>query len=335
MWLWFEFIACSALIVVGGANLAKYGDTIAEKTGIGRAWIGLILMASVTSLPELIIGISSVTLAGVPNIALGDVMGSCVYNLAILAFMDALYGSKSLYQGAGRGHILSAGFSVVLLGIVVCSMLLGSAVPSIAHVGLYTPLIIIVYILGIRAVYYYELGAIGEFVGEAAEELQYKDISIKRAWILFGVNAVVIMITATILPFVAEGIAEQSGLGNTFVGSIFVAMTTSLPELVVSFAALRLGAKEMAIANMLGSNMFNILVLAVDDILFTTGPLFSYISPAHAVTGLIAVLMTAVVIIALTYPPVKNAFARLSWSSITLAALWVLSIVILYSGAGS
>jgi len=80
MWfLWFEFIVCSGVIVFCGTLLAKYGDIIAEKTGMGRAWIGLILMASVTSLPELITGISSVTIANTPDIALGDIMGSCVF----------------------------------------------------------------------------------------------------------------------------------------------------------------------------------------------------------------------------------------------------------------
>ena len=79
MFLWFGFIACTSLIVYSGTKLAKYGDIIAEKTGLGRMWIGVVLMASVTSLPELVTGISSVTYAGVPDIAVGDVLGSCVF----------------------------------------------------------------------------------------------------------------------------------------------------------------------------------------------------------------------------------------------------------------
>ncbi|MDH4101110.1 MAG: sodium:calcium antiporter, partial [Nitrospirota bacterium] len=79
--LWLKFILCSAVIVYCGTKLSRYGDVIAEKTGMGRAWTGLILVSSVTSLPELFIGISSVTIAGTPDIALGDIMGSCVFNL--------------------------------------------------------------------------------------------------------------------------------------------------------------------------------------------------------------------------------------------------------------
>jgi cation:H+ antiporter len=327
--LWLEFIFLSALIVISGANLSRYGDVIAEKTGLGRAWIGLVLMATVTSLPELITGISSVAIAKVPDIALGDVMGSCVYNLAILALMDAMNGKRSLFLGVGRGHLLSAGFGVFLISIAIVSILLEQNIPSIGHIGLYTPLIIIVYAIGVRAVYYYEKSAIKEFVTGAAEKL-YQDVPLGKAAALFGVYSVIIIAAATMLPFVASGLAEVTGLGDTFMGSVFVAMTTSLPEVVVSIAAIRIGAHDMAIANMLGSNMFNILVLAVDDIFYTQGPLFLHISTNHTVTGLMAVIMTAVVVIGLTYPPARKTFAILSWSSVTLAVLWVLSIFLLY-----
>src|SRR3990172_2991592 len=114
--LWLQLIFCSAVIVFCGTNLSKYGDVIAEKTGLGRAWIGLVLMASVTSLPELITGISSVAFANVPDIALGDIMGSCVFNLSIIALMDILHGPKPIFSKAEHSHILSAGFGVILIG---------------------------------------------------------------------------------------------------------------------------------------------------------------------------------------------------------------------------
>jgi len=91
MILWLEFVLCTAVIVYSGAKLSQYGDIIAEKSGLGRAWIGVVLMASVTSLPELVTGVSSVTYAGVPDIAVGDVLGSCAFNMLILAILDTLY----------------------------------------------------------------------------------------------------------------------------------------------------------------------------------------------------------------------------------------------------
>ncbi len=91
MLLWVGFIVCTSVIVYSGTRLSKYGDIIAEKTGLGRTWIGVVLMASVTSLPELVTGISSVTYAGVPDIAVGDVLGSCVFNMFIISFLDAMH----------------------------------------------------------------------------------------------------------------------------------------------------------------------------------------------------------------------------------------------------
>src|SRR5512147_1210468 len=96
--LWLEFLLCSAIIVYCGTNLSRYGDVLAEKTGLGRAWIGLVRMPSVTSLPELITGISSVALAHAPDIALGDVMGSCVFNLAIISLMDMIHGPQPIFS---------------------------------------------------------------------------------------------------------------------------------------------------------------------------------------------------------------------------------------------
>lgn len=90
MQYWAMYAACTALIVFSGAKLSRYGDILAGKTGLGRTWIGVVLMASVTSLPELITGLGSVTYAGVPDIAVGDVLGSCAFNLLILALLDVL-----------------------------------------------------------------------------------------------------------------------------------------------------------------------------------------------------------------------------------------------------
>ena len=108
--VWLEFIVCAALIGFAGPELSRSGDIIAEKTGLSHNWIGLILLATVTSLPELITGLSSVTIADVPNIAVGDVLGSCVFNLTILVVLDFLHRDEPIYRRAHQGHILSAGF---------------------------------------------------------------------------------------------------------------------------------------------------------------------------------------------------------------------------------
>jgi len=108
--IWTSLLACLAVIGVAGVRLSRYGDIIAEKSGMGRGWVGLILLATVTSLPELVTGLSAVTVANVPDIAVGDIMGSCVFNLLIIVVLDFLYRKESVYARARQGNVLSAGY---------------------------------------------------------------------------------------------------------------------------------------------------------------------------------------------------------------------------------
>ena len=332
--LWLQFILCSAVIVLCGTKLAKYGDVIAEKTGLGRAWIGLVLMASVTSLPELITGISSVAYANVPNIALGDIMGSCVFNLSIIALMDILHGPKPIFSKAEHGHIISAGFGVILIGLASISILSNAAIPSIGHIGIYTPAIILIYFISIRGIFLFEKKKLAEFVEDMAEALQYKHISTMEAVTKYVFNALIIIAAAAWLPFIGDRLAEETGLGRSFIGSIFIALTTSLPELVVSVSALKIGATDMAIANLFGSNIFNIFILAIDDIFYTKGPILSHVSTNHAVTGFVAVVMTGIAIVSLEYRLEKKAFLRLGWDAIAMLLAYIINVYLLYTLRG-
>lgn len=331
---WLAFILCAALIVICGANLSRYGDVIAEKTGLGRAWIGLILMASVTSLPELITGISSVTIAGTPDIAVGNILGACVFNLSIIALMDMLYGPGPIFSRAEQGHILSAGYGIILVSLTSLSVLAGDRIPSLAHVGLSTPAIMLVYLVGIRSVFLFEKRKIAAFVDEMAESVRYDHITKREAAVKYAINAVFIIAAATWLPFIGDRLAREIGLGQSFVGTVFIALATTLPELTVSLSALRIGAVDMAIANLFGSNMFNIFLLAVDDIAYVKGPILFHASPNHAITGLMAMLMTGVTIAGLVYRLQKKTFLRLGWDAVALVSAFLANIYLQYALRG-
>lgn len=327
--LWAEFIAVAAVIVVCGTQLSKYGDIIAEKTGLGRAWTGLIIMASITSLPELITGVSAVTVADVPDIAAGNVLGACVMNLLILALLDPMDKASPIFVKVGQSHVLSAGFGILLLGVVSASVFLADILPAFYHMGLYTPAIFALYLIGVRLVYSYEKKYISTIAGETVEKLKYGHISGMRAVLMYSINAAIIIVVAALLPFIAGRAAEATGLGMSFVGTLFVALATTLPELVVSFAAIRLGAHDLAIGNLLGSNMFNITLLGLNDILYTGGPLLSTVSKSHAVTALLAILMTAIALVSITYRPEKKA-TRFGWDSLAMLAIGVLNMYFVY-----
>ncbi len=330
MFLWLAFILCTSAIVYAGTRLSRYGDIIAEKTGLGRTWIGVVLMASVTSLPELVTGISSVTYAGVPDIAVGDVLGSCVFNMLILAVLDAVYRPMPICAKAQQGHVLSAGFGMLLLSVVAMSIFFASAVPPLGWIGIYSLIFIVIYLFAMRMVYFYEKKQIALFIKEAAIELQYGDITARSAVVNYAVNAAIVIVAAMFLPKIGEGIAETTGLGQSFVGNIFIAISTSLPEVVVSLAAVKMGAVDLAIGNLFGSNIFNILILGIDDVLYVKGPLLSFVSQNHAISALSAIMMTAIAVIGLTYRAEKKPMF-LAWDSVGIVFVFLINLGMLYA----
>lgn len=329
MLLWISFVVCTSLIVYAGAKLSKYGDIIAEKTGLGRAWIGVVLMASVTSLPELVTGLSSVTYAKVPDIAVGDILGSCVFNMLILALLDAIYKPMPISAKAHQGHVLSAAFGLILMSIVCVSILLRENITPIGWLGPYSLLFIVIYFIAMRMVFSYEKRKIAEFIREMVEELKYKDVNMKTAVLHYVINALIVIIAAIFLPKIGEGIAESTGLGQTFVGNIFIAVSTSLPEVVVSVAAVRMGAVDLAIGNLFGSNVFNIFILAIDDIFFVKGPLLSFVNQSHIISALSAVAMTSIAIVGLTYRAEKKRLV-VAWDSLGILIAYLANLMLLY-----
>jgi len=328
--IWLEFIVCAALIGFAGPELSRSGDIIAEKTGVSHNWIGLILLATVTSLPELITGLSAVTIADVPDIAVGGVMGSCVFNLAIIIVLDFMHRDEPIFLRVHQGHILAAGFGIVMIGWAGMSVILADQrfTFRLWHVDLYTPIIIGLYVIAIRTVFRYERRQREEFVEEVAA--QYADITLRTAVRRYLVAAALLVVAGVWLPFVGSDLAEAMGWKQTFVGTLLVAGATSLPELVVTIAALRIGALNMAIANLLGSNLFDILVLAIDDIAYLKGPLLSHVSPVHAVSAFSAVIMTGIVVVGILYRAKRRVFRYVDWISISLFLVYLLNSYVLY-----
>lgn len=328
--MWIKLAICALAIGVAGPELARSGDIIADKTGVSQSWIGLILLATATSLPELMTGLSAVTVADAPNIAVGDVLGSCVFNLAILVVLDAMYRGGSIYRHADLSHVLTAGFGIILIGLAGVSILLArdGLTYRIGHVGAYTPLFVVLYLLAMRSVFVHERREREAFVEQVAS--RYPDISLATAVKRYLASAGVVAAAGTWLPFVGTELADVMGWQKAFVGTMFVAAVTSLPELVVTLGALRLGALDMAISNLLGSNLFDILILAIDDAAYRKGPLLSAVSPTHAVTALAAIIMTGIVIVALLYRPGTRFLRVGSWISVSLLLVYVLNAYVIF-----
>jgi cation:H+ antiporter len=332
--IWLQFTTCVVLIAVAGVQLTRYGDAIADKTGLGGTWIGLILLASVTSLPELAVGVSAVTAADVPDIAAGDVLGSCVYNLALLAVLDGLKGGVPIYAQAGREHILSAGFSIILLGVVGFGLTVsgyGISV-SLSSVGVYSLLIALFYAAAMRTIFRYEKEHVREFADQEPD--RYPGLSLRRAASRYAVAACVVIAAGIWLPFVSAQLAQRMGWYESFVGTLFTAFVTSLPELVVTISATRIGALDMAIGNIFGSNLFNVLIIAIDDLCYTEAPLLSAVSPIHLVSVMSAIAMSGAVIVGLYVRPRSGVLKTFGWASIFVVAIYLLNSWVLFLEGG-
>ncbi|MGB5832788.1 MAG: sodium:calcium antiporter [Thiohalocapsa sp.] len=328
--IWANYAVCFAIIGIAGVKLTDYGDAIADKTGMGGTWVGLVLIATVTSLPELATGITASAVALLPDIAAGDVLGSCVYNLTLLALLDLFSRREPLLARAQRQHVMSAGFGIALIGVGAVGLLAGQAGLSglAGHLAWTSPILILVYAAAIRTLHRYLQD---EVEGLSEHEIdRYADQSLHYVGIRYGIAAAAVVAAGIWLPYVSEDIALAMGWGQSFTGTVFTALSTSMPELVVTLAALRIGAVNMAIGNLLGSNMFNLLVLAVDDAVYLPGPIFEAISSAHLVSAVTAMTMSAVVIVAVFVKPRVRVLGICSWASLAQFALFAVNAWLMY-----
>src|SRR5919108_55727 len=170
--IWIEFFICALLIFWAGSLLSKYGDVIAEKTGLGRAWIGAILIAGITSLPELASGVSAVAWLNEPNLAAGAVLGSCLFNLALIAMIDLAYQPGRVLAQAQEVHILSGGLGVLMLGLVAMGILIGPVLSGtgILGISILSIVILILYGVGGRMIAGLEKERAGEVLEKEAVE---------------------------------------------------------------------------------------------------------------------------------------------------------------------
>jgi cation:H+ antiporter len=323
------FIVCATIIFFSGKKLSFYGDLIAEKTGLGRAWIGLILMASVTSLPELIVGISSVAIVKSADLAVGDVIGSCAFNLAILALIDIFVPKRQpLFLIASSRHILSAALGILLMGLVALGLYLPSAIVIIPGIGLISIACLVIYLFSVRLLYRFEArGKLAELI--SGNEINTTGMDLKTLGGKYSLFAAITITAALFIPYFANHLAQQTGLGATFVGTLFLAATTSLPEIAVSLAAIRMASVDLAVGNLLGSNIFNILILVVDDVFYTEGVLLKDASDNNLISLFSAIMMTAITIAGLTYKSETKKF-RIALDAALILFFYIMTIVLLY-----
>jgi cation:H+ antiporter len=244
--------------------------------------------------------------------------------------VDLLHHRASFYTEARQGHILSAGFGVILIGLAGFDILLHRLGTSIRFgaLGISSPLLVAIYVVAMRTAFRHERAQ--RLIVPDDETPRHERLTMRAAVWGYVRWALVIVAAGAWLPFVGAQLADAMGWHRSFVGTLFVAGATSLPEVVVTLAAVRAGALDLAIGNLLGSNLFNMLILGIDDLAYSRGPLLADVSAVHAVSALSAVMMTGVAIVALVYRPSTRLFRLVGWSSIVLFALYLLNSFVLF-----
>jgi len=332
--IWLGFALCLAAILFAGTRLARYGDAIAEKTGMGRIWIGLVLIAVITTMPELVTSVSSVALVGSPDLALGTLLGSCCFNLLVLALLDGLHRRTPVLSVASRKHAIAAGWGALLIAITGVSIWSGERLSSLAvgWFGMPSVVILMLYLLGMWWMFRSERRDRHGSVPETSA--QYDKLDRKTVYIRFALAAAVVIVAGIALSHIGDAISIATGWGSTFVGTLFLAIATSAPELVVVISALRMGAVDLAVGDVLGANMLNMAIIVAVDVAHGPGFVLSSVTGGH-ITAFVAVAMSLVVIAGLRLRQRRKLLGIVSWYVPVLIALYVVGAYALFaSGTG-
>ncbi len=323
------FVGSTAVVVLAGVFLTRFADGIAEATGLGRLLVGSIFLAGATSLPELMVDVSAAKM-GKADLAVGGIVGSSLFNLLILSLIALMSKARGrILSPEHESHSVPVLMSIILTAVAGMSMIMHREW-IFANIGAGSYGIVFTYFYCIRTVFTDQKARQGELENEALPETSEKPGMAKP---LIGYLACGTVIFGA-APYVARSsatLAELTGLGESFVGTTLVALATSLPELVTTIAAVRLGAFDLALGNIFGSNSFNILLLAPVDY-FYEGSLLSEASPIHQLTCFAAIAVSCVALFTfLGKGERKGGIAFLRPGAPLMAILVVAALALIYA----
>jgi cation:H+ antiporter len=287
--IWLQFAVSAAIVVAAAMKLAEYGDVIAVRTQLGGMFIGTLLLAGATSLPELLTTINSINQA-VPSLAAGNIFGSCMFNMFMLAVLDLVVRRTRILRTVQLNHAISGSLAVLLAALAIF-FILADLPYRIGWLGADSLLLMTVYIGGVWVLN--ENNVNDTDVEEIAPDELNAMPSLRGALLGFGIATLALIIVTPWLVRSSAQIAVLLGVSTGFIGAALVAVITSLPELVTTVAAVRIGAYDLAIGNLFGSNCFNIFALGVTDLFYTQGRFLGDITPVMTVAALLGLLLTS------------------------------------------
>jgi len=334
--VWIQFLLCLAAILAAGTRLTKYADAISEKTHLGRIWIGIALVATITAMPEMATGISSAALVGSADLAFGTLLGSVCFNLTIVAILDVLNKQRipALSQVSSR-QLPGARWGIVLITVAGLGLYLAPriAMPSLGWLSPPGALLLVLYPLAVRQILMAERRHARGEVQDSTE--RYGHLTLRGVLLRFYLAAAVVVAAGIWLSFTGDKIAEVTGWGTSFVGNLFLAIATSAPEIVVSISAVRMGVPDIALGDILGANMLDTAMIGLVDLFYIRGSLLATTSQENLVVVIAALVMTLIVSLAISRPRDNYVVGRVSWYGPLLVATYIgVAYYLFASGAG-
>jgi cation:H+ antiporter len=321
-------VSVSALIFLVASRLSRHANMIAEETGLGGLWIGTILLAVSTSLPEVLTDVNA-ALLDAPDIGVGDLFGANLANMMILAVLDFVFARRRILDHVAAEHALFGLFGVLLM--VVAG--LGIVVPGwsrVGHVGVETITIAVVYVGGMRFLYRFTESRPHVF-GRANASGPSRS-RLRPAGVGFALGTVGLVVLTPLLVISAEAVSVETGLSATFVGTLLVGLSTTLPELGTTFSAIRLGAYDLAVGNLFGSVIFNMVVLLFMDIAYPRGPLLAFVARDHLLTIFLAVTCVTLGIVAILSR--RRRTRPMRFENVLIIGTYIFGLWFLYSLGG-
>lgn len=316
--LWAQFVGACFVIIIAGRKLVSYASSLAEEKGWGNVWVGFTLLAVATSLPEIFTSAGSVIFIKAPDLALGNILGSILFNIVIIAILDFMNGTD-LFMGKTNMRLILCGSLSIILSTLIIAGISTSASFTIARLGPFSIIILFTYLLGARLISRFEKDSPGIYRGN----------SIINPLLKYLICASFILGASIWLVHTAEEIAFLTGWGETFTGVLFLGIATSMPEATTSISAMRRGAFDMAIGNILGSNMLNVMIVSISDVFMPGAGILSMVSVNHIFTAVLGILMTATVIVGIIYKS-KTSFLRLGFDAIAIIIMYVAGSYLLF-----
>ncbi|MCC9642010.1 sodium:calcium antiporter [Rhodopirellula sp. JC740] len=299
------FLVGAGMVWFAGTKLSQYVDLFADRTGMGKAFAGALLLGGATSLPELATTLTSAS-SGAAELAGTNLLGGVVMQVAVLAIIDAfVLRGKPLTLFSPQSSLLISGVLLIGLVALASAAVSNGELFSIFDVGFWPLALFAAYLFSIWVIYRYEGDPRWEPRGDIAQppesardlkdahEHKFQDVSTGKLIALFALASLAVLGGGFVVAKSGEAIANQSGLGQSFIGATLVALATSLPEVSTTYSAVRFGAYSMAAANILGTNSLEIALFLPAELAYREGNIIDAVPPSAAFLGCLGIVVTS------------------------------------------